>query len=110
MFTRGDGYRYAYSYMYFGRPQGEGVWYRADGFKAHVNSMKIKSDVSGDGFFIGEFDDGRYHGPGKFFFTKGYIFTGQWNHDLMKQGEMIRLMDDGSIKIYKEIYDTDKDI
>lgn len=46
---------------------------------------------------------------GKFFFTKGFIFTGEWSRDLMKAGEMVRLMDDSSIKVYKEVYDIDKD-
>ena len=110
LFVRGDGSRFVYSYMYQGRPQGEGIWFRADGFKAHVSNPRLKSDVSGEAFYIGEFDDGKYHGSGKFFFTKGYVFTGLWDRDLMYRGEMIRLMDDGSLKVYKEIYDVDKDL
>jgi hypothetical protein len=44
--------------MYYGRPNGEGIWFRADGFKAHTNSAKLKADVSGEAFYIGEFEDG----------------------------------------------------
>jgi hypothetical protein len=96
--------------MYLGRPQGEGIWFRADGFKAYVNNPRLKTDVSGEAFYIGEFDDGRYHGQGKFFFTKAYIFTGEWYRDLMKQGEMVRLGDDSFISVYKEVYDVEKDM
>ena len=110
LFTRGDGHRYCFSYMYHGRAMGEGLWFRAEGFKAHVNSARLKSDVSGEAFYIGEFDDGKYDGRGKFFFTKGNIFTGQWSRDLMKEGQMIRLNDDSSFALYHEIYDVDKDI
>lgn len=66
--------------------------------------------MSGEAFYIGDFDDGRYHGPGKFFFTKGNIFAGEWNKDIMKEGEMVRLQDDGSVKIYKEVYDVEGDL
>jgi len=75
-----------------------------------VSNPRLKTDVSGEAFYIGEFDDGKYHGSGKFFFTKGYVFTGLWDRDLMYRGEMIRLMDDGSFKVYKEIYEVDKDL
>ena len=69
----------------------------------------MKLDVSGEAFYLGDFDDGRYQGMGKFYFTKGYVFTGEWSRDLMKAGEMIRLNDDSTISIYKELYDVDKD-
>ncbi len=110
LFIRGDGNRFSYSYMYQGRPQGEGVWFRADGFKAHVNQARLKMDVGGEAFYVGEFDDGKFHGPGKFFFTKGFIFTGLWDRDLMYRGEMVRLIDDNKVQVYKEIYDVDKDL
>ena len=96
--------------MYYGRPNGEGIWFRADGFKAHTTSAKLKADVSGEAFYIGEFEDGQYCGPGKFFFTRGNIFTGEWSKDLMKQGEMLRLGDDSSIKVYDEVYNVENDI
>jgi hypothetical protein len=66
--------------------------------------------VGGEAFYLGEFDDGKYHGSGKFFFTKGFIFTGLWDRDIMYRGEMVRLLDDSTFKVYKEIYDVDKDL
>lgn len=75
-----------------------------------MTTPRLKQDVSGEAFYLGEFDDGRYHGLGKFFFTKGYVFTGEWHRDLMKAGEMVRLNDDSSISVYRELYDPEKDI
>ena len=109
LFVRGDGSRFLYSYMYHGRPSGEGIWFRPDGFKAHVSSIKLKQDVSGEASYVGDFDDGKFHGQGKFFFTKGSTFLGEWYKDLMKEGLMIRLNYDSTVSMFREVYDAEKD-
>lgn len=71
IFERGDGYRYVFSHMHEGRPKGMGKWYRNDVEKGNVKSKKAKMDIGGWPWYVGDFNDGWWHGQGKVFKLDG---------------------------------------
>jgi hypothetical protein len=79
--------------MHNGRP-GEkeyGSYFFSQGFKYHVNSLTEVSDVSGLQYYSGQWENAAFHGEGKFWLTDARTFSGQFETNRMKQGQLHEL-------------------
>lgn len=86
------------------------IVYKFDGSKSHVLSTNLKTDTSGWAYYIGENEDGDWTGRAKYFNEDGRVFTGDWETDKMKNGEMSYLQADGTRIIKQVAYNVGNDL
>lgn len=73
--------------------------------------MKEMIDVSGWCCYLGNIDNYRKRlGQGKSLLTSGNTFIGTYNDDLMKEGNLYELQEDGTYSLFEVKYDNENDV